>query len=107
MLSTELSNLVPIPLKVAGKYRKGVLRRSPSVEEVLKCIFEGLAANWAVTLFSSGGVQRSNNARSVITLMIWNIPLYANVFFILYMSYLIVKSLSRHKVKLPHIERSN
>lgn len=42
--------------------------------------------------------------RSIITQAIWNIPLYFNVYFILYMSYLILKSVAGHRIKLPRID---
>ncbi len=48
-------------------------------------------------------LEKNQVGRGIITLMIWNIPLYFNVYFILYMSYLIMKSIALHKIELPYI----
>lgn len=60
---------------------------------------------WPVKLILAADSQF--RGRSIITQAIWNIPLYFNVYFILYMSYLIFKSIAGHKIILPHIKHFN
>lgn len=65
---------------------------------------ETLTNNWKRSMRLISAADGQFRGRSVITQAIWNIPLYFNVYFILYMSYLILKSIAGHRIKLPHIK---
>lgn len=58
------------------------------------------------TFIRDDNLSIESTGRRLFTLMTWNIPLYFNIYFIVYMSYLVIKSIARHKIKLPFISNT-
>lgn len=45
--------------------------------------------------------QVGRNSQSLLAMKVYYVPLYFSIYFIIYIGYLILKAISRHRIKIP------